>query len=230
MSNNPEDLDDIPEVEVIGKKIKLGTTLYDLIMYYECPVCHKPLIAYWTVPGNDNRATENIVGRALRDSGFGGYRFFGTANGQGFEYDPEKDPRKRHQHGQREKRYWGGEGEYTQLWNNYLKHNPLYNINEFLSDIMAIAEYKFKKGHLFVSNQAQAIEIIENMTSRRADAFKLIDDKIGHGKEMFFFDIIEYRKSMERAWNERTRIEKLVGFIGEETIMAIDDGGRIKLD
>jgi len=228
---NPEEeiqLDDIPEVKVINNTITLGTTTYNLIMYYECPVCAKPLIAYWQVEDNQERATANLVGRALKDSGFGGYRFFESTKGQGFEYDPERDPRKRHQHVKQERYSWGGVGDITEMFNNYLKFNPVYNINDMMKDILNMFGYwSFPSEHRYVDHPRYAMDIIKGLNNKHPEIFLTLKDRENHGKQMFFLDVVKLKKLFGSVYSEKAAVDGLINFFGRDLLSMMELKGSI---
>ena len=86
------------EVALRGSNITIKGQTFECILYYECPICKAPLLAFWKYKEGQKGIDDNAVGRALRDSGFNAYRFFESKAGQGFEYDFEKDPNKKHNH------------------------------------------------------------------------------------------------------------------------------------
>lgn len=214
--------DDIPPAEIDNGNILLGTTKFPLIMAYSCPICQQPLIAYWKITDPDERATDNTVGRALRDSGFGGYRFFQTSNGQGFEFDPEKDPRKRHQHIKNIANSWEREPRYEEFWLLFIKLNPLFSVNDFLCKILDPMESKFPKGHMFIKKQSRALRLINKEFAYRKDVFKIVKDKMNHGKPLFYFNFVKYQDAVRYTYDDADKLRKFVNFIGEETLREID--------
>jgi len=219
--------EDIPEVEIIDqKKILIGGVKYDLIMCYLCPICKKPIIAYWKVPEENNRTTPNIIGRALRDSGFGGFRFFSTERGQGFEYDWEKDPRKRHQHGKKKQYYYGSGDEYEELWALFIKLNPIFSINDFLNRILDPHDTEFPKDFQFISTQTLT-ESFFNEMQKRVDAFKISSDMRNHGKDLFYFNIVYWEQMTKYGVYELSdRIDKLREWFGDDLIRRLDFNGK----
>jgi len=177
------------------KKITFEKRPYDVIMCYLCPICEDPIIVYWKLNG-EKPISADAVGRALRDSGFGGYRFFETKGGQGFEYDSEKDPRKRHNHEKAESSPYGPD-TVTQLWMPYIKLNPIFSVNEFFDKCLNAQGGNYEPGHLFVDTQSFALELIKKMRDNTA-MFKVVDDCMNHGKQLFFFNL--------HAWAEKTTV------------------------
>ena len=209
----PEEDEDIAEVQIRGKKIKLGQTWYSLIMLYECPIDHMPLIAYWKI--TNGRADPNTVGRALRDSGFGGYRFFETQDGQGFEYDPEKDPRNRHQHGVKKESsyYYRPQDEFESLYLLFLKLNPVYSLNDFFLKLLTAYNSNYPKDHQFVDNQALAVKLIARM-KRLPEIFLVIDDKLKHGKSIFYFELVQWESTTKYMNTRGEKVLKLHDWFG----------------
>jgi hypothetical protein len=221
---NPEESEkDIPEAEIIGKKIKLGQHTYDLIMCYLCPLCDKPILAYWQLPPHDNRATENVVERALRDSGFGGFRFFSTVNGQGFEYDPVKDPRKRHNHPKSSAPDWRGMTKYTELWEPFIKLNPVFSVNDFLARIIDPHNTTFPRDFQFVSKTGVALSFIRAMENR-SGIFQVSKDIMKHGKPIFWFNVVKWDEKIEyrSAADAKMRLDMIAEWIGDDRISEVN--------
>ena len=195
-------------------------------MAYLCPICKKPLICYWKLDRKEP-VPNHVVGRALRDRGFGGYRFFETKGGQGFEYDSEKDPKKRHQHEKKEKKYQWGDEETVKLWVNYLKLNPVFSINGLIDELLTYYS-PVDKGHLYISTQSQASKWITRM--RKQKMFKVIEDKMKHGKSLFFIDLIAWKKMLEEAgsWRDSldNRLDIMKTIFGAEIANDIDLGSK----
>lgn len=216
---------EVPEVEIKNKKIKLGKRWYDLIMCYLCPICKKPIIAYWKVPFKNDRTDAGTVGRALRDSGFGGYRFFETKEGQGFEYDSDKDPRKRHQHA-KEKLYGyyrGGETEYEILWIPFIKLNPLFNLNNFFKRTLDLYDDTFPKTHQFIIDQSKAVNIFIKRMNKFQDTFKIAEDTIKHGKPLFYFNLVTWtNKTRYSGTDIPDRLKELAEWFGEDNMSMIN--------
>jgi len=203
------DDDDTPAVAIRGNKITWGKHTYELIMCYRCPICQEPIIAYWIVPPGNNRATPQIVGRALRDSGFGGYRFFETDQGQGVEADPEKDPRQKHSHKEEKAGYMYG-AEVTQQWIPFIKLNPIFSVNDWVK--RCIDSYTSGDPILYVKTQAHAQKVIDAMVGRAE--FKVVEDSMGHGKPVFFFNFVKWEKAARSKYDKKEKFEALKGMIG----------------
>ena len=215
---------EIPEAEIKDKKIKLGEKWYNLIMCYLCPIedCNKPIIAYWKVPIRNQRTTSGIVGKALRDSGFGGYRFFETEKGQGFEYDPEKDPRKRHQHSKEKSYYWKrGPKEYEILWVNFIKLNPIFSLNDFFSRTINPHGDEFGKDHRFINTQSLA-DIFLRQMKYHANIFKVSNDIMNHGKPIFYFNLVEWEDKTRYAYSLDDRMGILMEWFGKDNINKLE--------
>ena len=171
------------DVKLSDHHIVIGGKSFGCILYYTCPICNKPIMAYWKIGPNDKKLTENEIGRALRDSGFNGYRHFESVGGQGFEYDFEKDPNKRHNHvksspyGYR----YGGTGEY---YVPFIKLNPVFQVKELFKNTFRGADTPI------VSTMNEALSIMEKLETNE-DAkryFKFTYDKLKHGKQIMFFN------------------------------------------
>jgi len=197
MSDNEDtqtNLDDIDKVSISipTKEIKLGNIQYNLIMCYICPFDDSPLLAYWILNGKE-RANDRVVGRALRDSGFGAYNFFETGDNQGFEYDPEQDPKKRHLHQEYSTYSWKG-NELNSAWANYNQLNPIVSVNKLL-DFMIIKydgdHFENKDDHIFAKDQNLCIKFIDKMRDI-SEYFKVIDDICKHGKPIFMFELVKW--------------------------------------
>jgi len=226
-----EDDTDIPEVEIIGSTIKLAGKNYDLLMCYLCPLEKEPktpLIAYWKIRNQKARVNPNIVGRALRDSGFGGYRFFESAQGQGFEYDSEKDPRKRHQHGVKNESYygyssWGNNSEFTELWVPFLSLNPIFSINHFFAKVLDPNSADLGKNHIFVTDIDVALNtFIKKLFSNQPQYFKITEDKMGHGKPLFFFNLVAWETASKNSYSLAGRITALTRILGEDAMSHVN--------
>jgi hypothetical protein len=195
-----EEMEDIKPVKIMEStlRIQLGDNYYPMIMCYICPICKEPLMVYWKLNGKP-RVTNRIVGRGLRDSGFGAYRFFEEENGQGFEYDPEKDPKKRHYHQKRSEYAWSD--NIIQSWFIFMELNPLVTVNKLLNLMINRGEFEklFPENHPFITEQNLALEFIEAMRSK-PDYFHVIHDIVKHGKPIFYLDIIRWQQQFS-SWD-----------------------------
>jgi hypothetical protein len=219
---NPEAKEEIPEVRVENKKILLGSKWYDLILCYLCPICKEPVIAYWQVKDDSNRVAPQTVGRALRDSGFGGFRFFETKDGQGFEYDPVKDPRAKHKHSKEKSRGYGPV-KYEILYAPFIELNPVFSVNHFFQRTLDPQESEFGKGHRFVMTQSAAMDFIEVMQDK-SDTFKISKDLLKHGKPIFWFNVIPWEDEFEYYHGNlpEKRLALLKAMFGDAMISGLD--------
>lgn len=223
---------DIPELEIKGNKIVINKISYELIMCYLCPICEKPIIAYWKIPPMNNRVTPDVIGRALRDSGFGGFRFFSTDRGQGFEFDPEKDPRNRHQHGKEKERYYGGYGakEYDELWHLFIKLNPIFSMNDLFKRLLDPYDNEFAKNYQFISTQAATDKFFKEMKNR-SEIFKISSDKMKHGKDLFYFNIVQWEQITQYGVHDVSdRVKKLREWFGDELMGELHIGVALEED
>jgi len=219
---NPEPEKDIPEAEIRGRKILLGDREYDLIMCYLCPICDKPVHAYWKVPTHDHRATSNTIERALRDSGFGGYRFFETDSGQGIEYDPVKDPRGRHKHS-KTMSTWSGPVRYEFLWNPFIKLNPVFSVNEFLSSIVDPHGSEYGQNFQFIDSQSTAVDGFISKMEDHKDIFKVSKDILKHGKPIFWFNIVKWDEKIAYfSGDANQRLALLADWFGDAVLKKVD--------
>lgn len=222
-----EERDDIKPVRITRStlRIQLGTHTYPMIMCYICPICKEPLLVYWKL-NNKPRVTNRIVGRALRDSGFGAYRFFEEENGQGFEYDPEKDPKKRHYHQKKSEYAWSE--TITQSWFIFMQLNPIVTVNRLLHIMINRGEFEklLPEHHQFIIDQALAMEFIETMRAK-AEYFHVIDDIVKHGKPIFYLDIIRWQQQFS-TWDrsEYAGIRKSMDIFDRSLLMRLNYGDK----
>lgn len=172
------------DVALKGSNIVIQNQTFQCILYYECPICKAPLIAFWKYNEGQKGIDDNAVGRALRDSGFNAYRFFESKNGQGFEYDFEKDPNKKHNHmestGYGYSRY-GGSSEY---FIPFMTLNPIFTVNDMLK--AALNDQAVDAG---IDTPDKALEVLEVLRGEKAAPyFKVVDDRMKHGKPILFFN------------------------------------------
>ena len=191
-------------------KVKLGDHWYPLIMCYVCPLCKEPLIAYWKLDGKP-RVTDRVAGRALRDSGFGAYRFFEDEEAQGFEYAPNKDPKNRHYHQERSEGYGYGAREVIKSHVPYMELNPMASVNRLLHGMINPEAFgrSFAEGHQFVTNQAVALKFIEKMRHNEL-MFTVIDDINDHGKPIFLFEITSWSNMIRYSYDIRSHFSKAI--------------------
>ena len=206
------EVEDIPPVEVnkAKKTIKLGAKSYELIMCYLCPLDNIPLYAQWKLNGKP-KASDNVIGRALRDSGFGSHRIFETPDGQGFEYDFEKDPRKKHAHEERPTYgYSRSYGAATQRYRPFLTLNPLFNVNDFIR--YALGKEKAPDR---ITDDKIAERFIAAM-KRQPKYFKVLEDICGHGRSLFYLNEIEFHNETDGFYSDREAkiLELLTDWLG----------------
>lgn len=214
---NPEPAAKSELINHRARTITLGKETFDLIMCYICPLCKEPIIAYWKL-GDSKPITADVVGRALRDSGFGGYLFYETANGQGFEYDHEKDPRKRHGHEKVEHHDYS-EDSVLELWYPAIELNPIFSINDLFARCLDPHGDTYEKTHSFVADQKLALELIEAMR-KFGDSFTVVDDLMKHGKPLFYFNLVNWNQLTKTSYYDtpeagyKKRVEALTKWFG----------------
>jgi len=164
------------------------------------------------------------VGRALRDSGFGGYRFFESAKGQGFEYDSEKDPRKRHQHGVKpEYHSYYSNVEYTELWIPFLSLNPIFSLNQFFSKSLDPMGTDLGKNHQYITDINVAMDtFINRIFANQPEYFKITNDTMKHGKPLFFFNLVAWEKLSGNNYGLDQRKQKLTRLLGEDAMSLVN--------
>lgn len=207
------------DIRVISdkKRIVIDGKGYELIMCYLCPIEkepeYAPITAYWLT--NKEKVSASVVGKALGDSGFGGYRFFETVKGQGFEYDHEKDPRKRHGH--TEERIYGG--GFVTLWYPFIKLSPIFSINEFFFKVLGGAYGDYPSEWKFVSSDTIAIEFISKM--RKMPPFKVVDDICKHGKPLFYLNYVAWENKVRYAMTKE-KVKMLEEWFGIELMSKVN--------
>ncbi len=188
------------DVKLKDHTITIRGNTFECIMYYTCPICKAPIFAFWKLKEGQKGIDENECGRALRDSGFNGYRFFESRGGQGFEYDSEKDPNKRHNHSVSTGYSSYGGNEY---YVSFMKLNPIFSVCELLKDILRTETLPFE------ISQEKALEIMEKLETAGKDYFKLSRDHMKHGKPIIFFNKGKWQKDSSYTVDELDRLNKL---------------------
>lgn len=230
IEEEPEEVEKLKKI-VFDKKnklIEIENLKYELLLAYECPICELPLIGYWKTL-NTVRATVQQIGYGLRDSGFGAYRFFETDIGQGFEYDPNTDVKKKHAHGVKSYQ-WAS--DYDSLWRIFIQQNPEYTVNAFLGLIMnrnLSQTESFVAEHKFIKSVKRALEFISKMRTQK-EYFHIIEDICKHGKPIFMFNIAklerEYRIPTYYSDSTKEIIERnakvLVDLFGIDFAISLD--------
>lgn len=238
IKSNPKEEKPAEEIERIKVsktrlKVKLGDHWYPLIMCYVCPLCKEPLIAYWKLDGKP-RVTDRVAGRALRDSGFGAYRFFEDEEAQGFEYAPNKDPKNRHYHQEKESSsYSFRPAEVIKSHVPYMELNPMASVNRLLHGMINPEAYgrSFAEGHQFVTNQAVALKFIEKMRRNEArpalaDMFKVIDDINNHGKPIFLFEITQWSNMIRYSYDVGSHFKKAISVFSRQLMAQLFYGDK----
>lgn len=187
-------------IDLKKKQITIGRYKLKLIMAYPCPFGDFPLIAYWQT--RDSGPGVQDIRSALDDSGFEGYRVFETEGGQGFEYDLEKDPKKRHEH---------DEGTYysSVIWKPYLSLNPAFALRNLIA-----ATTGTEVSQIEMYPVPEALGLIENMRDEES-YFRVVDDIIGHGKPLFFFNWSKWADQWKYGYADRdSKMEQMQRVLG----------------
>lgn len=202
------------------KQIQFLTEKYPLIMCYLCPVCNEPLLAYWKTD-TLSPADEKQVGRALKDSGFGAYRFFQEEDGQGIEYDTDKDPKKRHMHQESSEYAWSD--KIQKSWTIYMKLNPIVTVNALLSKMLMYSVH-VPEDHLFISSQEIALQFIDRMRNEGLPLFMVIEDICKHGKPIFYFEEMQWGKRSGGYASVMSNILEASKIFGTNLMRKVDYG------
>lgn len=232
MYKNPEtDEEEVEEAKIPlvsvnreSKKIMFGSDWYELIMCYLCPFDNIPIYAYWKIT-EKKKTNKGIVGRALRDSGFGGYKFFQTKDGHGYEYDVNNDPKKRHQHQKYDERFYNN--RVIELWNLYTKLNPQYSVNKLIHKLLGgySGVYIVNEKWWFITSQEQAMQWIKKMKALNITLFRVLLDICAHGKPIFYFNIAQWLNIFERHYygdTNKKKKEQIIEWFGEDLVKALN--------